>query len=276
MAGDHLGERQRTTAWFQNSMLDIDNVRAAAMEMPSVTAADFTNSRITLPRQGRAGIELKDKSVWFRNPARPQAPTEGVAIECVYWTNTTAFGFFGGPWGRNVVRYAGPYGFNIGIDLQPMDGQATDTQGKAQALVVDIGQDRILSRNVVNRIPINDGRPHHLMVIHWPGEQGVSLFVDGVLAEACQVKPGCGMFDLVADCMNASVEKFFTHCEGSISHMAASPSDPLAVNNFAEVKARANLVKGLPPNEQVMGWSSEKQAWLPVRDAVGRRKVRKP
>lgn len=277
MPGDHLGERQRTTAWFQNSMLDFASVQAGMVAAPSLTAADFAASRIRLPRQGQVGAQLIDKSIQFRAPARAST-SEGVAIECVYLSTQTGFNFFGGPWFRDICRYSGPYSFAIGLRVGPENDDIASTYGVAGAVVSDIGQDRILSRVGPfreRRIQINDGRPHHLLVKHAPAPQladAVTVFVDGVLQETCTLKPDCAMFDFVADGMWTSAEKFFTHADGDVSHYAASPA---AAVNLPEIQARANLVKGLP-NEQVMGWSSEKRAWLPVRDAVGRRKVRKP
>lgn len=271
MTGDHLSARQRTGAWKgQHSLSSLSGLAYAS---PGLNPAA---SRIQLPRCGKVGVPLIDTQV--RVATSGYNGLNGVTLEAVYLTTVTGFNFFGSPWGRTVVRWYGYYGFNVNIEMVPIWGSVVDTQGRASLGIGDAGGTWITSRTVHERPPINDGRPHHLALVFDPSPARTArMYVDGVLVES--VTTGGTHSDFAANEFYGSVEAFFTHCDGDLSHMCATG----AALSHKEIIARARLTPSLsgghpqtaglgplPDSGQVMGWDEANAQWAQVKDATGR------
>lgn len=263
MTGDHLSARQQSRPHYGQHSLS--NLTGLAYASSGIVPADST---IYLPRCGKVGSPLVDKEVRLATSTPVKA--DGLILECVYRTTVTGFNFFGGVWGRTISRVGGYYGYTVGIDLWPINGSISDTQGKAQIAVFDTGSTWVTSRTVHSARVINDGLPHHLALRYDPHPgTTVRLYVDGIHAETASVSGA--MSDLQANLTVASAEAFFTHCDGMVSHLYSAPATSSLSDDRGEIAARAQMVNGandnyvLPDNGQVMAWSSARLAWLPVR-----------
>jgi hypothetical protein len=292
LMADLLAQRQKTTAWFQHSMSDfalLTHGGEFVVSAPTLAVTDVTQSRIRLYGADASpgynarpavmqGCKLINKGIQFRSPARPSAVNEGLALECVFLTTVTAFNFFGGAWGRNIVRYLGPYAYDIAIDMSPLNDDPGSTVGVARCNVGDIGGTHIAVHTKVRDAQINDGRSHHLCITHAPAPQAtgaVKMYVDGELTWVCDLIADKTMFSLEADCLNAGVENYFTHPDGDISHLAASPATAVSE---VEIRNRANLARfgfdtpqATPGRNPVLGKAGDK--WVQVLDG-SRRKVK--
>lgn len=261
MAGDHLSARQRNGEWWaQHSLSNTDDMKFPDTTGPST---ELGSSRpINLPRCGAAGMPLVDRRVRLYTRGGAPDVSKGVSLECVYASVASNFNFFGGVWVRDICAITGGYAYALSIRLEPFNNQIGDTQGRAMAYVGDIGGEWPSTVVYENKIVINDGQPHHLAVRWPPGSHDTFLYVDGVLA----MQRNYG--DRVAanfepDSVYASVDAFFTHCDGRVSHLCAGP-----VKSEAEIKARARFVHGLPERGQVMGWNGG-SSWVPVKGFGG-------
>jgi len=253
---DHLTARQTAgTNYGQHSLSTLTGLYYAS------SGIDPALSQIRLPRCGQVGAPLVDKNVRVATTAYNGAA--GVTLEAVYRNAITNFNFFGGIWTRAIVRWYGGYGYNVDMFMTPTNDSISDTTGRATIGIGDAGGTWINSRTVHSRPVISNNQPHHIAVVFdAPPATTARVYVDGALVESVTTTAPCASFS--ANDFYASAEAFFTHSDGDISHMCASPALPAN-----EIRARANLVtdlagRALTDQGRVMAWDADVCGWVPV------------